>query len=197
MARTRLNRQQIACGLLAVVMSVLSFAGVLQAGRWRLPGAGGTDERAHASLNVWLVDQVATGDVRQHASNNPAGMASVAMHRVVDASTAQPRAGGTLMAYVPVAELSERPLLVQDIDGLLDLASAGIADPDWRPAQQVVAILLISEQGSVDQLRFEESVVPRYLESVLAQRFSHARFLPGKIDGRPVPSALRIALQWQ
>ncbi len=102
-----------------------------------------------------------------------------------------------MLAYVPVTELSERPLLIRDIDGELDLASAGIADADMRTTQQATATLLINEHGVVDRVQFESEVLPRYLEAILARRFADARFLPGKINGRPVPSALRIALQWQ
>lgn len=197
MARTRLKRQPLVCGLLALLVSLLSFAGVLQAGRWRLPGAGGTDTRTHAPLTIWLVKNEAVGRVLEPAAADRPEIAPIDMHSAADTPIAQKMIGLTPVAYVPAAGLSERPLLIQDIDDVLDLASAGIADPDLPTEQQVVALLLINERGGVDRLQFETDLIPRYLEAMLAQRFADARFLPGKIDGRPVRSALRIALRWQ
>ena len=99
--------------------------------------------------------------------------------------------------YVPVAELNERPVLLQDIDPVLDLESASFAGNAVPTAVYVTAMLLINEHGDVDRLQIETHTLPRYLEAILVQRFAAARFLPGKIDGKPVRSALRIALQLQ
>ncbi len=99
--------------------------------------------------------------------------------------------------YLPAADLSERPVLLQDIHDEIDLATIMSADDDLTAITEATGILLINEQGGVDRLLFESPGLPQYLESLLAQRFAEARFRPGKIDGRPVRSALRIVLQLQ
>ncbi len=99
--------------------------------------------------------------------------------------------------YLPAADLSERPVLLQDIHDEIDLATIMSAEDDLTAITEATGILLINEQGGVDRLLFESPGLPQYLESLLAQRFAEARFRPGKIDGRPVRSALRIVLQLQ
>ena len=211
------------------MVSLLSFAAVLQAGRRWWPDEGGATIRGDAALRIRLITidpaerQGVPGMVAQ------AGRALVALHAAVDVARAvdaersidvddaksmdvevgdndavdvDPDAGlavdgGPAIAYVPAAELSERPLLLQDIDDLLDLPSAGIVVPDTLPVQYGTGVLLINERGGVDRVQFESTAFPRYLEAMLTQRFAEARFLPGKIDGKPVRSALRIALRLQ
>lgn len=230
-----MNRRQFACSVLAVMVSLLSFAVVLQAGRrWR-PDEGGATICGDAALRIRLITidpaerQKVPGMVAQAGSAPAVLHTAVDVNRAVDADGAidADRAidvddagsmdvavgrdgaievdidagpamdGKPAIAYVPAAELSERPLLLQDIDALLDLPSAGIAVPDTLSVQQGTGILLINERGGVDRVQFESTAFPRYLEVMLTQRFAEARFLPGKIDGKPVRSALRIALRLQ
>lgn len=179
-----------------MLISLLSFAGLLQAGRRWAAGHGDTLTSAADILTVRLVDLPAQASlpVRLAPSAADVQRASIGPH--------MPDAGPALgyqpaPPYVPVAELSQRPLLLQDIDDLVDLASAGIAGPAIPALPEVTAILLINEHGAVDHLQFESVALPYYLENLLAQRFADARFIPGKIDGKPVRSALRIVLQWQ
>ncbi len=183
--------------MLATLVSLLSFAGVMQAGPWRVPVDGGMAVRPAALLGIRLVDSADVERPPEPAVDPSPVSAPVAVHETVDKPGVAETSGDAVLAYVPVTELSERPLLIRDIDGELDLASAGIADADMRTTQQATATLLINEHGGVDRVQFESEVLPRYLEAILARRFADARFLPGKINGRPVPSALRIALQWQ
>lgn len=135
------------------------------------------------------------------ASDTDPGFVTTGSLTLVDASAwsahRNAHLNGPPTGYVPVAELSERPVLLQDIDQVIDLSIEGIADPNTESRQQATGILLINETGHVDRLQFDSDELPRYLETVLAQRFAVARFLPGKIDGKPVRSALRIALQLQ
>ena len=238
MARTRLTLRRPVCGVLAILVSLLSFAGVLQAGRHGRPGDTGAGAQAHLTSSIRLVDicdldQARAGAVVEQPlvpklpATVPLGVAPEVAPEVVPAVVTEaplavaPELSPELLPqmlpevvqgfeaaasealqgdaqtvlYVPVTELSERPLLVQDIDAELDLASAGIIVPDGMMDRQAIGILLINAQGGVDRLQFESADLPRYLEAMLAQRFAEARFLPGKIDGRPVRSALRIALQ--
>ncbi len=219
-----MTQRQLACGLLALLLSLLSFAVVMQALCCRTPGHrdGHRNDRGKDRSNNRSADQCAAGGVitvtltaaqapiaePRETPPAPAAASAMATATAVTANEAteatganqpddagDPRAGnGSVAAYIPVAELSERPILLQDIDALLDFTSADIAGNDV-PAAQATAVLLINEYGDVDRLQFESHAFPQYLESVLTQRFAAARFLPGKIDGRPVRSALRIALQ--
>ena len=90
-------------------------------------------------------------------------------------------------AYLPASKLSERPLLLQDIDPLL----TNVQD---TTTQQLVLQLLINEYGDVDQVLLEDALVPAALLWQLQQRFLQARFLPGRLQGLAVPSVLRIAV---
>lgn len=241
MARARLTFAQLVCSLLAVLVSLLTFAAVLQRGRGGAPGDGDAGLGKRAIMAVRLLDGDAKGRLSVVASLHHAGTATAPVVAAVsaDASAAgrapdiasdlafdpasdtDPDPGfvttgsltlvdasawsahrnvhrnGPPTGYVPVAELSERPVLLQDIDQVIDLSIEGIADPNTESRQQATGILLINETGHVDRLQFDSDELPRYLETVLAQRFATARFLPGKIDGKPVRSALHIALQLQ
>lgn len=96
----------------------------------------------------------------------------------------------TARAYLPASQLSERPLIMQNIDPLL----TGVQD---EATQQLVLQLLINEYGDVDQVLVEDATVPAELLWQLQQRFLQARFLPGRLQGLAVPSALRIAVTLQ
>ena len=89
--------------------------------------------------------------------------------------------------YFPASVLSERPQLWADID------------PEWTlfgtdmPA--ISAMLLINEFGDVDDLIVDmPSLTPMLLED-LRNRFRSARFIPGRQDGQPVKTMLRITIQ--
>lgn len=225
-----MTQRQLACGLLALLLSLLSFAVVMQALCYETSGHrdGHRNARNKDRSNDRSADQRAAGGVirvtltaaqspsaaPRETSPAPAAAApasatatatatGVTANETTEATGASqpddagyPRTGnGAVAAYIPVAELSERPVLLQDIDALLDLGAVAMAGNAAPAAAQATAILLINEYGDVDRLQFESHAFPQYLESVLAERFAAARFLPGKIDGRPVRSALRIALQ--
>jgi hypothetical protein len=90
-------------------------------------------------------------------------------------------------AYLPAAQLTERPQLLQDIA------------PDWRAQdrlpQRMVCTLLVSEYGDVDRVLCDEPVVSPATLQAVGERFRAARFAPGRLYGRPVRSALRIELR--
>jgi hypothetical protein len=92
-----------------------------------------------------------------------------------------------LSTYIPAWMLSERPQLRADID------------PEWylfgtdMPATS--AMLLINEFGDVDDLIVDfPSLTPMLLED-LRNRFRSARFTPGRQDGQPVKTMLRIMIR--
>ncbi len=209
MARTGLTQRQFACAVLAVLVSLLSFAGVLQGRRAGWQGQGGSRSDAGSLLAVRLY-QPATKETVQHPMEQPVAEATHASFSAPISETIGETIGETIAeamtptaGYVPAAELSERPILLQDLDPVLELSASAVAPAD-RPAIADVAgistatgMLLINQQGSVDRLLFDPPGYPRYLEDMLALRFADVRFRPGKIDGKPVPSALRIIVQLQ
>ena len=82
-------------------------------------------------------------------------------------------------------------MIVQDIDSLLT------SEEDDNSQQQTVLRLLINEYGDVDQVLVEDTALPTELLRELQQRFLLARFLPGRLLDRAVPSAIRIAVSLQ
>ncbi len=200
--------RQFTCGVLAVLVSLLSFAGIVQGTRTWWRGQGGSLTGMESLLAVRLVEtghaESASAHLRAAALPAPHHAAAMPTREPVQHFAPEPATG-----YVPVAELSERPILLQDLDPELELPTAaartngmdtpGMTDlsTDVTNESTATGILLINAQGGVDRLLFESPGYPRYLEVMLAQRFAEVRFLPGKIDGKPVPSALRITLQLQ
>ena len=199
MARTRLNWRGLCCAALALLLSLLSFASVLQAGHRWSAGNGVPHSAAAAVLSVQLLDAEAQANPPAPATTFEAAVPAetLALHDTAATHAGPAVADQPALAYVPVEKLSERPSLLQDIDPLIDLASAGIAGPSLPSLSDVTGLLLINEHGYVDRLQFESDELPHYLQTTLAQRFAGARFIPGKIDGTPVRSALRIALRLQ
>ena len=93
-------------------------------------------------------------------------------------------------AYLPASKLTERPLVLQDIDPLL-------TSEEDDSQKQIVLRLLINEYGDVDQVLVEDAALPTALLHELQRRFLLARFLPGRLLDRAVPSAMRIAVSLQ
>ncbi len=96
-------------------------------------------------------------------------------------------AADDVAAYLPAAQLTERPQLLRDIPR------------DWRAEdrlpQRMVCTLLVSEYGDVDRVLCDEPVVALATLQAVGERFRAARFAPGRLYGRPVRSALRIELR--
>lgn len=96
------------------------------------------------------------------------------------------------MVYLPVSQLTERPVVVNDIDAELSDRFAGVR------SQSLMLVLLINEYGDVDKVLMDggqqQGALPSVLMDELRQRFLEARFLPGRRYGRPVRCALRIAV---
>lgn len=84
---------------------------------------------------------------------------------------------------------------MRDIDALL--TDPLLTDAQDTASQQLTLQLLINEYGDVDQVLVEDAVLSAELIWQIQQRFLLARFLPGRLQGRAVPSALRIAVTLQ
>lgn len=101
--------------------------------------------------------------------------------------------------YLPASQLTEKPLVLKDIDPELSGRFAFI-----HP-HSLTLTLLINEYGDVDRVLVserkaaeatEEKALPVILLEELVQRFLEMRFLPGRLNGQAVRSALtlRVAL---
>lgn len=98
-------------------------------------------------------------------------------------------ASGTLPEprYYLLRELSVRPAVLDD--ATTRLAFEGV------PAQTVILRLFINEEGGIDRVAAEQSVLPEMHAQRLIEAFAQARFLPGQIDGAPVKSQMRIEVR--
>jgi len=96
--------------------------------------------------------------------------------------------------YLPAALLTDKPSVLIDIDPELSRRFAFILP------QSLELQLLINEYGDVDRVLLAEPLsadgsveaFPPVLLEELMQRFLEARFLPGRLHGQPVRSALKI-----
>lgn len=89
--------------------------------------------------------------------------------------------------YYLLRELSVRPAVLDDATA--SLAFEGV------PVQTVILRLFINEDGGIDRIATEQSVLPEAHAQRLIDAFAHARFLPGQIDGAPVKSQMRIEVR--
>ncbi|WP_194722880.1 energy transducer TonB [Noviherbaspirillum malthae] len=89
--------------------------------------------------------------------------------------------------YYLLRELSVRPAVLED-------ATPGLAF-EGVPAQTVILRLFINEDGGIDRVAAEQSVLPEAHAQRLIEAFARARFLPGQLDGKPVKSQMRIEVR--
>jgi hypothetical protein len=90
--------------------------------------------------------------------------------------------------YFPASQLTQKPLVLQDIPANLTL------DLPDAPAQAAVLRLLINEAGGIDKVMVDELSVPEAAAQAIAEAFRHIRFRPGEKDGTPVKSQLKIEI---
>lgn len=173
-----MRERTIACLLLSLLPPALLLVVLLLASQPRVM-AGGMSGSVARAIAVTL--HVAAGPGRKQALRPvPQTMAT--------ATDPVPSAGvDDGAAYLPAARLTERPQLLQDIA------------PDWRAEdslpQRMACTLLVSEYGDVDRVLCDDPVAAPAALQVVGERFRAARFAPGRLYGRPVPSALRIELR--
>ncbi|CAN5394196.1 hypothetical protein BH11PSE11_BH11PSE11_12710 [soil metagenome] len=93
--------------------------------------------------------------------------------------------------YFPTTVLTEKPVVVKDIPP--DLAAL----LKNRAANSAVLRLQINEQGSIDQVIVDFSQFSEDDQKLLIEAFSKLQFAPGKIDGIPVKSQMRIEIKME
>ncbi len=224
-----MRRRDAACAGIALVLSLTLVGGLLRANAdaWRGDGSRGVitatllseSSRQDWSLKASLsLSQDSAADQVMRPGPEPVFIADNKTPVITDQSDTISDDGDARMpvaqhaGYLRTDQLDERPLLLQDIDPLLDSAALDVSADESplssrsplparpsilpQPGEPIAArgILLINEHGGVDRLLLESGNLPDEMERLLMQRFAHARFLPGKLEGRVVRSALRIAL---
>lgn len=108
-----------------------------------------------------------------------------------DSIALTPAVESVTSGYLPAKLLSLRPVIMEDIDPNLPV---GMNAPDQT---ELTLQLLINEYGDVDRVIVDTGILPVFVMNELTQRFLHLRFFPGRLDGRAVPTALRIAVTLQ
>jgi len=93
-----------------------------------------------------------------------------------------------LPRYYRTSELSSAPIVLQDV-----LESQPMQITADKP-KAVILTLLINEKGEIDQVLVENSELSIDTTRMLAEKFSRMKFEPGKIDGAPVRSQVKIAI---
>lgn len=91
-----------------------------------------------------------------------------------------------LSAYRPASELSVRPVPIGNI---------AVPYPPAEPAREVATLrmtLYIDAEGVVERADPDPSDLPPSFADAAREAFLQGRFLAGRIDGRPVPTRMRI-----
>lgn len=88
--------------------------------------------------------------------------------------------------YFRLSELTQKPLVLQDVSSELQLDMPGVAP------QPVILRLFINTEGEIDKVTVEDSHLPEQAERRVIDTFSTLRFQPGKIGRISVRSQLRI-----
>lgn len=91
--------------------------------------------------------------------------------------------------YFHPEDLTEKPIVLLDPSPSLGIALSN------EPSHTAVLRLLINENGSIDRVISEKSTFDRSAQQLVADTFLRMRFRPGKIDGTPVKSELRIEVR--
>jgi TonB family protein len=95
--------------------------------------------------------------------------------------------GNTDPYYVRSDVLNEQPSVLLDISADLPLSA-----PNGPIQKMAVLELLINEYGEVDRVVVESSSFSEADQDLIVQAFKKAKFKPGRVNGVPVKSRLRI-----
>lgn len=104
--------------------------------------------------------------------------------------TETPRLALPDIAYHDLRELSLRPA------PLVDIPLEPGALKTRKETGRIILRLWINEQGGVDRIAVERSELPPEYAAVASKAFLAARFQPGEIDGRPVKTLMRVAVDY-
>lgn len=189
-----MNRRSVFSAFSSVVLHVILLTSVMAMPLWSVP-TGKSSARRHSiqvSFASTSAPVAAVNSSSPHAEEpNPEVADFAEDSSVTSAASAEIWSSG-LTDYLPALMLTEKPLIMNDIDPELSDRFAGIS------AQSMKMLLLINEYGDVDKVLFEDiatvETLPLVLRADLSQRFFEARFLPGRLHGQPVRSQLRIVV---
>lgn len=143
-------------------------------------------------LTVYLKKTETSSSSNSHSGQAVAGDIKPVFRSVAAAPSEPPVVPLPVQAdphYFRVAELSERPRVLQDIRADLGLGFADV------PEQAIVLRLFINEEGGIDLVAVEESNLPPAHEKTLTGAFANVKFRPGMRDNIPVKSQLKIEVK--
>ncbi|HEX5804606.1 MAG TPA: hypothetical protein VFY24_16435 [Azospira sp.] len=95
-------------------------------------------------------------------------------------------------AYLPADQLDVRPSPLQPVVIAFDDAS-GIE----RERGQIVLVLFVGADGTVDLVDVERSDVPPAVSAIVAETFRAARMHPGMKSERPVPARMKVLVEFE
>ena len=119
----------------------------------------------------------------------PASQTSLKQTLVEAQASATPLLRTFEARYFLSKELSEKPVVLEDVNKDLRIALPGIE------AQSLVLVLLINEEGLIDRVELEKTNLPLDIATQVINTFSSLKFQPGKIDHVAVKSQLKIEVQ--
>lgn len=189
MARARRAVENVAVLTLSLAISGLMF-GILMTKVDEVGGHSGKGLLIVTRLVPEVIaDDAATVSVETAPSvsvaDNP-GDSVVPSASHVMSDEIHPQAG----AYLPASRLTQRPVVLHDIDPELPESLQGLR------VQSVELLLLIDEYGDVNRIQIESLTDLTNTQSdELLRHFQVMRFMPGRLHDRAVRSALRIRVQ--
>jgi hypothetical protein len=92
--------------------------------------------------------------------------------------------------YVPRGQLTRAPQPLAEVDVPFPQDVSGLVD------LRVQVSLFIDETGQVRRVQFDSAAVPPAFARAVVDTFTRARFSPGEIGRAPVPSQIRIEVEF-
>ena len=192
MARTRRSVENAAVLILSLIVSTLMFYSLMRS-IYPVGSASGKKSNPIAVFNVLQSDESSdrpasefpseNSEISEYSDNENSGN-SKELHALQDAP------GMQRGDYLPLSALTQRPIVLQDVDPELPQSLRGL-----QP-QSVRLLLLINEYGDIDQIKLESAAaLPTAMLDELRRHFQVMRFVPGQIEERAVRSALRISVR--
>lgn len=93
--------------------------------------------------------------------------------------------------YFKASELSQKPKVLIDIP--FDLAQSIYS----KSSKQAILHLMINELGNIDNVIIDSSDFSEQEQKLISAAFKNTKFDPGKIDGNPVKSHIKIEVLFE